>query len=293
MARMSGRLRRLAISLALTTPLACRPAVDEQPPQPPRPNGPRPAAPARPTAELPVEPPVGAVTSTTGVAVVLLEPGDATAPSPRWGDFLELRYRVWDGEGRLVGESRAGRSERISSSWLPPGWAEAMMGMHPGAHAHVWVPESQAYGSSTGGPRGALRIDVHLLAVESSDTLAEADVPLLVPPPYALYTASGIAFVLLRAGTGTRHASREGRVTVHYEGWTTADGNRFDSSYARGQPATFPLSAVIAGWQEAVPLMVEGEKTRFWIPAEMAYGDVAGKPNGMLVFDIELIRIED
>ena len=52
------------------------------------------------------------------------------------------------------------------------------------------------------------------------------------------------------------------------------------------------LPGVIAGWQEAVPLMVEGEKTRFWIPAQMAYGDAPGRPNGMLVFDIELVRIE-
>jgi len=296
MARVSPRLPRRPwlAALLLAAPLACRPAVDEAPPAPPQPQ-PRAVAPARSAAvpELPVEPPKSAITSISGVAVVLLEPGDAAAESPRWGDFVELRYRVWDGEGRLVGASRADRSERLATSWLPPGWAEAMMGMHPGAHAHVWVPEAQAYGASTGGPRGALRIDVHLVAVETAERVAVEDVPLLTPPPNALYTASGIAFVVLRAGTGTRHATRDGRVTVHYEGWTTADGNRFDSSYQRGQPATFPLPAVIAGWQEAVPLMVEGEKTRFWIPGEMAYGDSAGRPSGMLVFDIELIRIED
>lgn len=286
-------LPRAIATLVLAAPLACRPTHGDAPPAPPEPAPPSAAAPSRPAAapELPAEPPPGATVSSSGVAVVLEDPGDTTTESPRWGDVVELRYRVWDDQGRMVGQSRAGRSERLAIAWLPAGWAEAMTSLHVGAHAHVWVPEAQAYASVSGGPRGALRIDVHLLGVERTESVAATDVPLLTPPPNALYTASGIAFVVLRAGSGTRHPTREGRVTVHYEGWT-ADGNRFDSSYARGEPATFPLPAVIAGWQDAVPLMVEGEKTRFWIPAELAYGDVPGRPSGMLVFDIELVRID-
>lgn len=286
---------RAIATLVLAAPLACRPAHGEPPVRPPEPAPPPAAAPPTRSADAPplaLEPPEGASVTASGVAIVLEDPGDATTEGPRWGDFVELRYRVWDDQGRVVGQSRADRSERLALSWLPPGWAEAMMGLHVGAHAHVWVPQAQAYADHIGGPRGALRIDVHLLGVERSDALAAEDVPLLTPPPNALYTASGIAFVVLRAGTGTRHPTREGRVTVHYEGWT-ADGNRFDSSYARGDPTTFPLPAVISGWQDAVPLMVEGEKTRFWIPAELAYGDAPGRPSGMLVFDIELIRIEE
>jgi peptidylprolyl isomerase len=78
-------------------------------------------------------------------------------------------------------------------------------------------------------------------------------------------------------------------VTVHYTGWTT-DGKMFDSSVARGEPATFRLDQVIPGWTEGLQMMVEGEKRRFWIPARLAYEGQAG-PQGMLVFDIELIRI--
>ena len=59
---------------------------------------------------------------------------------------------------------------------------------------------------------------------------------------------------------------------MHYTGWTT-DGKMFDSSVARGEPATFPLNGVIKGWTEGVQLMVVGEKTRFWIPGNLAYGD--------------------
>jgi FKBP-type peptidyl-prolyl cis-trans isomerase len=67
----------------------------------------------------------------------------------------------------------------------------------------------------------------------------------------------------------------------------------FDSSITRGQPATFPLSNVIKGWTEGVQLMNEGDKMRFWIPANLAYGDKPGRgaPQGMLVFDVELLRI--
>jgi peptidylprolyl isomerase len=69
----------------------------------------------------------------------------------------------------------------------------------------------------------------------------------------------------------------------------------FDSSVVRGEPAEFPLNGVIKGWTEGVQLMAVGEKTRFWIPGDLAYGDPPtrpGAPGGMLVFDIELIEIK-
>ena len=78
---------------------------------------------------------------------------------------------------------------------------------------------------------------------------------------------------------------------VHYSGWTT-DGKMFDSSVSRGEPITFGLYQVIAGWTEGVQLMVEGEKRRLWIPEALAYRGQPGAPKGMLVFDVELIRIE-
>ena len=65
----------------------------------------------------------------------------------------------------------------------------------------------------------------------------------------------------------------------------------FDSSVERGTPAEFPLNRVIAGWTEGVQLMTAGEKTRFWIPQELAYKGRPGAPAGMLVFDVELLKI--
>ena len=111
------------------------------------------------------------------------------------------------------------------------------------------------------------------------------------PPADAEKTASGLASKVLKPGTGTEHPTASSRVTVHYSGWTT-DGKLFDSSVERGQPATFPLNGGIKGWTEGVQLMVEGEQRRFWIPEALAYGGRPGRPQGMLVFDVELIRIE-
>jgi peptidylprolyl isomerase len=110
------------------------------------------------------------------------------------------------------------------------------------------------------------------------------------PPADAEKTKDGLASKVLEKGTGTEHPSADDIVTVNYTGWTT-DGKMFDSSVVRGQPATFPLNRVIPGWTEGVQLMTEGEKARFWIPVELAYNHRPGRPDGMLVFDIELIKI--
>ncbi|MDF1564079.1 MAG: FKBP-type peptidyl-prolyl cis-trans isomerase [Deltaproteobacteria bacterium] len=110
------------------------------------------------------------------------------------------------------------------------------------------------------------------------------------PPADAEKTQSGLASKVLTAGTGKEHPTATDIVKVHYTGWQT-DGKMFDSSVKRGQPTSFPLNRVIAGWTEGVQLMVEGEKRRFWIPQELAYQGRPGPPAGMLVFDVELIAI--
>ena len=111
------------------------------------------------------------------------------------------------------------------------------------------------------------------------------------PPADAAVTATGLASRVLQAGTGTKHPGPRSKVRVHYSGWTT-DGRMFDSSVSRGEPISFGLNQVIPGWTEGVQLMVEGEKRRLWIPEALAYGGRPGAPAGMLVFDVELIRIE-
>jgi FKBP-type peptidyl-prolyl cis-trans isomerase FkpA len=113
--------------------------------------------------------------------------------------------------------------------------------------------------------------------------------------PNIVTTASGLQYEVLTPGTGTASPKATDNVTVHYQG-TTIDGKEFDSSYSRGEPATFPLNRVIAGWTEGVQLMKEGAKYRFFIPSELAYGEQgAGRaigPNSTLIFDVELIKIQ-
>ena len=111
------------------------------------------------------------------------------------------------------------------------------------------------------------------------------------PPADAVTTASGLATRVLTPGTGSNHPRANSRVNVHYSGWTT-DGEMFDSSVARDEPISFGLNQVIPGWTEGVQLMVEGETRRLWIPEKLAYGGQRGAPQGMLVFDVELIKIE-
>jgi FKBP-type peptidyl-prolyl cis-trans isomerase len=128
-----------------------------------------------------------------------------------------------------------------------------------------------------------------LLGLFGCGTNAPDDVA--APPADAQRTSSGLASKVLKPGSGTRHPRPNSRVLVHYTGWTT-DGKEFDSSERRGEPVAFGLHQVIPGWTEGVQMMVEGERRRFWIPEELAYKGRPGAPAGMLVFDVELIRIE-
>lgn len=106
-------------------------------------------------------------------------------------------------------------------------------------------------------------------------------------------TASGLQYKVLQAGTGTTHPTATDKVKVHYHG-TLIDGTVFDSSVDRGEPISFGLNQVIPGWTEGLQLMVEGEKTRLFIPSKLGYGNRAAgkiKPGSTLIFDVELIGI--
>ena len=108
-------------------------------------------------------------------------------------------------------------------------------------------------------------------------------------------TASGLKYQVLKHGTGTVSPKATDTVKVHYEG-KLLDGTVFDSSIARGQPISFPLSQVIPGWTEGLQLMKVGDKFKFVIPANLAYGanspSPAIPPNSTLVFEVELLGIQ-
>lgn len=106
-------------------------------------------------------------------------------------------------------------------------------------------------------------------------------------------TDSGLQLQVLTVGSGEVHPSASSKVKVHYHG-TLLDGTVFDSSVERNEPISFGLNQVIKGWTEGLQLMVVGEKTRLFIPAELGYGNnAAGKipPGSLLIFDVELLAI--
>lgn len=107
-------------------------------------------------------------------------------------------------------------------------------------------------------------------------------------------TASGLQYEVIREGSGERPTLSD-TVTVHYKGQLT-NGHVFDSSYDRGEPATFPLGRVIAGWQEGLQLMPAGAHYRIYVPYELGYGERgAGQdipPYSPLIFDVELVSVQ-
>ena len=107
-------------------------------------------------------------------------------------------------------------------------------------------------------------------------------------------TPSGLQYQVIKEGTGPK-PSDTATVRVHYHG-TLLDGTVFDSSVDRGTPAEFPLNRVIKGWTEGIQLMNVGSKYKFWIPAELAYGDNGAggqiKPGSLLIFEVELLGIK-
>lgn len=105
-------------------------------------------------------------------------------------------------------------------------------------------------------------------------------------------TESGLQYKVLKEGGGAQPKSSD-TVTVNYRG-TLMDGTEFDSSYKRGQPATFPVSGVIKGWTEALQLMKVGSKLQLFIPATLAYGEQGRPgipPNSLLIFEVELMNL--
>jgi FKBP-type peptidyl-prolyl cis-trans isomerase len=230
-------------------------------------------------------PPADAQKTASGLASKVITPGTGkTHPGPT--DVVTVHFTGWKTDGSMFDSSvLRGKPAMFTLNRVIAGWAEGLQLMVEGEKRRLWIPESLAYKGQRE-PKGMLVLDVELLSFVS--TVAPADVK--AAPADATKTPSGLAYRVLKPGTGTKHPTAASTVTVHYTGWTT-DGKMFDSSVTRGMPVSFGLGDVIKGWTEGVQLMVQGEKARFWIPQELAY---QGKqaPYGMLVFDIELLDMK-
>lgn len=240
-------------------------------------------------------PPADAQKTPSGLASKVLQPGTGTDKPKEW-DEVKVNYTGWTTDGKMFDSSvKRGQPATFPLNRVIKGWTEGLQLMVVGEKRRFWIPVELAYNNRPGRPAGMLVFDVELLEIQKG---VEPPPPPVVPPDVAAppkdaeKTKSGLFSKVLTPGKGKAHPKASDRVKVHYSGWTT-DGKMFDSSVARGEPITFGLDQVIPGWTEGVQLMVEGEKRRLWIPEQMAYKGQPGAPAGMLVFDVELIKIGD
>ena len=231
--------------------------------------------------------PADAVKTKDGLASKVTQKGTGTV-HPKPNDGVRVNYSIWQTDGKLLDASKDKPAVRPVTG-LSAGWTEGLELMVVGEKRTLWVPASL---SSPGRP-GMTPIDVTMV-IELLDVLAGPKTPADVKaaPKDAVVEQDGLATKVLTKGTGTVHPTKTNGVTVNYAGWTT-DGKMFDSSYTRGEPATFGVGGVIPGWSEALQLMVEGEKRRIWIPEALAYKGQPSRPQGTLVFDVELLKISD
>lgn len=242
-----------------------------------------------------LEPPQDAVIAPSGVVTEVVRAGVGQR-TPQPGDIVVMNFTGWTQEGeRFDSTDSRGAPDRFRLETLIDGWREGVSQMVVGEKRRMWIPERLAFGAvpSPGRPSGDIVLEVELVDIVEAPKPPAAD-EITEPPPDARRTESGLRYVVISAGTGSRRPTRDDRVLVHYSGWNS-HGTLFDSSITRGEPIVFGVTDVIAGWTEMLQLMVEGQRVRVWIPARLAYGETParpGAPAGDLVFEIELLEIQ-
>jgi peptidylprolyl isomerase len=287
-------MKRLSLLALLSVSLFAACDKDKAP-EAPKPLAAEKAKPADlPAPEDVAAPPADAIKTTSGLAYKVLTPGTGT-DHPVAEDRVEVDYTGWTTDGKMFDSSVVrGKSAKFKLTQVIAGWTEGVPLMVVGEKTRFWIPSELAYNHKPGKPDGMLVFDVELKSIQAAPKPIPAPEDVAAAPKDAKKTKSGLAYKVLTPGTGTVHPKATDTVEVDYTGWDLT-GKMFDSSLTRGKTASFALDGVIPGWTEGVQLMVVGEKTRFWIPAAMAYGEVParpGAPAGNLTFDVELKSIK-
>jgi FKBP-type peptidyl-prolyl cis-trans isomerase FklB len=237
-----------------------------------------PATPAPPTQKTPAAKPrtaTGTTTSRTTTPLVLKTQKD------------KVSYAI----GLNIGKSLRKDSVEVDPAIFARGVKDALTG----AKALLTDDELKAVLTTLQGDLQKRQEETMRQAGEINKKAGDAFLAENKAKPGVVTLPDGLQYKVLTAGTGPKPAATDS-VVCNYRG-TLIDGTEFDSSYKRGQPATFPVNGVIKGWTEAVQLMPVGSKWQLFLPAELAYGNRGAGPqigpNSTLIFEVELLSIQD
>ncbi len=232
-----------------------------------------------------IMPPEDAELIESGVISKVIAAGTGERP-PEPGDIVAVHFIGWSPAGeKLYSSYDQGRPVRFPIERLFPGWRQAVLRMVHQEKRRIWLPDHLV--ATEVGPKGASIIQLELVGIKRTP---KPPANLDRPPETAEKTSSGAFTEVLRPGTGSEHPAADSPVLVNYIGWT-ADGKTFDSTASRGRPTAFPLDGIMPAFAEAMQQMVVGEKRRIWIPGPVAKGNWIGSPKGMLIFEVELLKI--
>jgi peptidylprolyl isomerase len=293
-------VRTALLSAGLTLSFACQKpdssaseaAGSAQKPEP------REAPSAQPGLDMPPPadvnaPPADAKTFANGVASKVLKPGGG-GEHPADNDCVRAHFSAWKRDGSLFSSSRAQKTPELTCLRTSiEGLREPLEEMSVGEARRVWVPGNLTFVSSEPdepAPNVDLTFDVELVDIVKGP---EAPPDLNEPPKSAKKTRSGVRYRVLSESHEKQHPSAESTVRLRFTGFTR-DGAVFESTELSQRPTLVALRELPKGLSEGIEHMVVGEKTRFWIPAELAYGEKPqrrGLPAGALVYDVELLAI--
>lgn len=246
-----------------------------------------------------VPPDVGAPPATAqalpgNIKYTVVRDGTGTE-KPRYFDTVTFNYTAWDATGRMFDTTEM----RARAMTLPPfrvarAFEQVLTAMTAGQRVRFWVDaKDMRYANQPlpGAPDGLLTYEVELLQIEKAPAAPPAPPPDVAKPPATGKKAGrGVIYKWLKQGPEGPTPKPTDKVKITYTAWTT-DGRLIDSSVLKGGPVETALNDGIAGLTDGVPVLTVGSRARFWIPEELANKGAPGKPQGMLVYDIELHEI--
>lgn len=237
----------------------------------------------------------------SGLAMKVLQAGKGTE-HPLQNDCVTVSFVAWKTDGTLFSTSTTmNDADVLCLNASIMGIAEALKQMVVGEKRRLWIPEDltfheghhhvQRRPEDEEPPHKDLTFDLKLLSILKAPPTPEN---LTQAPANAIRTSSGLAYVVVKPGTGTLHPSVTSKVMAHFTSWRS-DGRIFETTVMTNHPALVPVASAPLGLREAITSMVTGERARFWIPAALAFGEKPANrfnPPGDLVYEIELISVK-